>query len=441
MTKSMNIWIINQFAGTPDVPGSERSYQFAKAFSEMGHHVTLWTSSYSHWGKIEAIKDNVPYINKNEGNLNIIYLKTRPIYYRNDYRRFLNMFYFAYTLSRTSKTIVNPLDVVIASYPSPFAAVAAYRLSVRYNARFVLEIRDLWPQVWVERRAFSRYHPFVIILYALEKYLYKRTRIFVKALPYINDYLNEKGVNTQNVSWIPNGINLDDFKTEEKHDLSFEEESSILDIMSEERQKGKMNVVYVGSFGVGNRVDCILKAANMLKDKGEKGISFFIIGEGHSKKELIKYVSDNKLTSVKIWPAIPRKAVPQVLSCADVGVVCLHDNPIYRYGVNLHKVYDYMAAGLPIVFSARVRNNLVESSNAGITVPPGDSTEIASALQKFRSMTKEERYLIGKRGYEAIAKDYNVKRLAEKYLSIIGRDEYDEYDEYSKQFQDVEIKN
>lgn len=422
MTKSLNIWIINQFAGTPDVPGSERSYQFARTFAKMGHHVTLWTSSYSHLGNIETIKDNVPYIIKSEGNLNIIYLKTRPIYYRNDHRRFLNMFNFAYVLSRTAKNILPSPDVVIASYPSPFAAVAANRLALRYNARFVLEIRDLWPQVWVERKAFSRYHPFVIILYALEKYLYKRTNIFVKALPYINEYLDEKGVKPQTISWIPNGINLDEFSNMEQDD-SYGEVNRICNIMRTEKQNGKMNVVYVGSFGVGNRVDCILKATNLLKDKGENGISFFIIGEGHSKKELIKYVSDNKLTSVRILASIPRKAVPKVLSCADVGVVCLHDNPIYRYGVNLHKVYDYMAAGLPIVFSARVRNNLVESTRAGITVLPGNSTEIASALQKFRSMTTEERYLIGKRGYEAIAKDYNVKRLAEKYLGLVIKEE------------------
>ena len=414
--------MINQFAGTPDMPGSERSYQFAKAFAKMGNRVTLWTSSYSHWGKIETIKDNVPYIIKDEGNLSIIYLKNRPIYYRNDHRRFLNMINFAYVLSKTSKDILPSPDVIIASYPSPFAAVAANRLSVRYNARFVLEIRDLWPQVWVERKAFSRYHPFIIILYALEKYLYKRTRIFIKALPYISDYLNERGVKPQKISWIPNGINLDDFKNME-HDTSYDEVNKSCNIMSSERKKGKMNVAYVGSFGVGNRVDCILNAINMLESKGENGIAFFLIGEGHLRKELMKYVSDNKLTSVRIWPAIPRKAVPQVLSCADVGVLCLHDNPIYRYGVNLHKVYDYMAAGLPIVFSARVRNNLVESSKAGITVPPGNSAEIALALQKFKSMTTEERILMGKKGYEVIAEDYNVKYLAERYLDIIREDE------------------
>ena len=412
--------MINQFAGTPDMPGSERSYQYSKAFAKMGHQVTLWTSSYSHWGRIETIKENVSYIIKKEGNLSIIYIKTKPPYYKNDHKRFLNMFYFSYALWKAFKTIRPSPDVIVASYPSPFAAVAAYRLALRYSARFILEIRDLWPQVWVERKAFSRHHPFVMILYALEKYLYKRTQIFVTALPYVSVYLKERDVKPQTISWIPNGINLEDFKIAEKQDFPFDGKNNIIDFMRAENEKGKMIVIYVGSLGVGNRVECIIKAAKILKEKGVNSISFTIIGEGHSKKELMKYVSDNKLDSVKIWSAIPRRAVPKVLSYADVSVMCLHDNPIYRYGVNLNKVYDYMAAGLPIVFSARVKNNLVESSNAGIAVQPGDSAGIAAALERILSMSTEERVLMGKRGYRVIAENYDVnKQLSKKYLDVI----------------------
>jgi glycosyltransferase involved in cell wall biosynthesis len=143
------------------------------------------------------------------------------------------------------------------------------------------------------------------------------------------------------------------------------------------------------------------------------------VGDGHSRNDIIKYVSDNKLDTVKIWPPVVRKAVPQILKNADIGVLCLHDNPIYRYGVNLNKLYDYMAAGLPVVFSANVRNNLVEQYNTGITVAPSDPDAIAAALLKLMSMTAEERLLMGKHGHAAIAEDYNIRKLSEKYLELI----------------------
>jgi glycosyltransferase involved in cell wall biosynthesis len=419
MKKSLHIWIVDQFASTPSMPGQQRDYQYAKAFSLKRHHVTLWRSSYSHWSREETLTNHQPYGIDTDGNLKIINLKTSPLYYRNDYRRFLNMLSFAYALVKTSRIVSPPPDVIIATYPSPFAAFSAYRIATRFSAKFILEIGDLWPQVWVERKAFPVYHPFIVTLYALENYLYKRTRVFVSSLPYVNDYLRERGVKSHKFTWIPTGINPDDFSLDGRQDDSSDGVKVILNALGDERQRGNMNVVYIGGIGVGNRVDCIVQAAKILRDRGDKRISFHIIGDGHSRAEISNYVSEKQLNSVRIWPPVVRKAVPNILKTADVGILCLHNNPIYRYGVNLNKLYDYMAAGLPVVFAADVRNNLVEQYKTGITVPPSDPGAIASALQKLLSMSSEERRAVGARGSRGIAEDYDVNKLAGKYLELI----------------------
>ncbi len=419
MKKMLNIWTVSQFASTPDIPGMQRTYQYAKTFAEMGHQVTFWRSSYNHWGKKETITDGKPYAIHEEGNLKVIRLKTRFHYDKNNYKRFLNMLSFANSLMTISKSIRPVPDVIIGAYPSPFAALAACRIAERYNAKFILEIGDLWPQVWIERKAFPRYHPFIMILSAVEKYLHKKTHNFVSSLPYVSEYLKERDVKGFRFSWIPNGINMDDFEVNVKQDPSIGSVGDILDAMNQERQKGKLNVIYVGGIGVGNRVDCIVKAAKILCDRGEDKFYFTIIGDGHSKNDIVKYVSDNKLSSVKIWPPIVRRSVPRVLKAADIGILCLHNNPIYRYGVNLNKLYDYIATGLPVIFSANVRNNLVEQYKTGITIPPSDPDAIASALQKLSSTPSEERIIMGERGRRAIAEDYDVKKLAMRYLDLI----------------------
>lgn len=419
MKKKLNIWVVNQFASTPTMPGKQRDYQYANAYSLEGHNVTLWRSSFSHWSREETIKDNKPYVMETNSNLNIMHLKTSPLYYKNNHNRFLNMLSFARAFSRTSRTVSSPPDVIIATYPSPFAAFAANRIARRFKAKFILEIGDLWPQVWIERKAFPVYHPFIVILSAIQIYLFKRTRLFVSSLPYVNDFLKERGVKDYNFTWIPNGINLDDFTIIGKDNKNPEAVEEIINSMKSESEAGKLNVIYVGGIGVGNRVDRIVQSAKILKDRNFSKICFHIIGDGHSKESIIKYVTENRLDSVKIWPPVVRRSVPYLLKNADAGIQCLHNNPIYRYGVNLSKIYDYMSAELPVIFSAEVRNNLVDQYNAGITVPPGNPAAIADALQQFASLSPDVRSAMGRRGYEGVISDYDINILSKRYLNLI----------------------
>ena len=401
------------------MPGKQRDYQYAKAYSEKGHNVTLWRSSFSHWSREESIINNRPYITETDGTLNIMHLKTWPLYYKNDHNRFLNMLSFAHALSKISRTVSPPPDAIVATYPSPFAAFAANRIARHCNAKFILEIGDLWPQVWIERKAFPVYHPFIVILSAIQKYLFKRTRIFVSSLPYVNNFLKERGVKEYSFTWVPNGINLDDYKQNGQGNKNPDVVEDILKSMKSESAGGKLNIIYIGGIGVGNRVDHIVESAKILNDRNDKKICFHIIGDGHSKEAIKKYVAENKLDSVKVWPPVVRSSVPLLLKNADAGIQCLHNNPIYRYGVNLSKLYDYMAAGLPVIFSANVSNNLVEQYNAGIPVPPGDPKGIADALQHFSSLSADERGAMGRRGYDGITSDYDIHKLSRKYLDLI----------------------
>jgi glycosyltransferase involved in cell wall biosynthesis len=254
----------------------------------------------------------------------------------------------------------------------------------------------------------------VVLLYALERHLYKNADMICTALPFVSDYMRRKKIRRQGIFWIPNAVDLRSLRTESSNG-----NSDICLSMQSQHKLGKLNVVYVGGLGPANRVDCILEAAKILQEKGENGLHFSIVGEGHARNQLSEYISSNNLDAVKLWPAVPAHAVSSILQRADIGVLCLHDNPIYKYGINLHKLYDYMAAGLPIVFSANVRNNLVESAHAGITVPPGDAGAIASALLKLKSSTVKQRSEMGMNGNRHISENYALEVLSKKYFDII----------------------
>jgi len=45
----MNIWIFNQTAFTPDMPGGTRHYDLSRELVRQGHRVTIIATSFHHY--------------------------------------------------------------------------------------------------------------------------------------------------------------------------------------------------------------------------------------------------------------------------------------------------------------------------------------------------------------------------------------------------------
>ena len=62
----MNIWILNHYAITPNLPGGTRHFDFGKELSRRSYNVTIFASSF-HYSLLKEIKsyDNNDYITEN----------------------------------------------------------------------------------------------------------------------------------------------------------------------------------------------------------------------------------------------------------------------------------------------------------------------------------------------------------------------------------------
>jgi glycosyltransferase involved in cell wall biosynthesis len=104
--------------------------------------------------------------------------------------------------------IISPTDVIIGSSVHLFAVLSAYYLAKYHKARFLMEVRDLWPQTLIDIGALSEKSIFAKIMYALEKFLYKRAEKIITLLPSANNYINKLGIDDSKIFWIPNGVDL-----------------------------------------------------------------------------------------------------------------------------------------------------------------------------------------------------------------------------------------
>ncbi len=109
---------------------------------------------------------------------------------------------------------------------------------------------------------------------------------------------------------------------------------------------------------------------------------------------------------------MPKEDIPKVMGEADAFIFHLEDLPLFRYGISSNKLFDYLAAGRPILFAANASNNPVEEAQAGITVVPKNPAALAAAVEKLLSLDPERRKEMGRNAREYVRKNHDTKGLA-----------------------------
>jgi glycosyltransferase involved in cell wall biosynthesis len=395
------LWIVNQYASTPQQPGHTRHFDFAVELARKGIKTRIFASSLN-----LATRDSVCHI---EGfwqeevtrGVSITWLKSSR-YRKNDWRRFFNMLGFGYVVYKAGTARKQKPDVIIGSSPPLFAAAAAYFLAKRLRTRFVLEIRDLWPQTFVDMGQFSAGNPLIRLLEVLENFLYRRAERIIVLARGSEDYLREKGIAGSKIIYIPNGVRLEDFTS----------------LVDRETARKKYNfsgftVVYTGAHGPANGLEVILEAAEKLR--GVENLAFVLVGDGTLKSDLQAKARMMELDNVRFLPPVPKHEIPALLLAADAAVMPLTAAGVFGYAVSPNKLFDYLAAKKPVLCTVPGETaELIESHHCGFASPPEDGEALAENIRRLLSLSDRERGKMGENGYFLIRDHYSREKLAEQ---------------------------
>jgi glycosyltransferase involved in cell wall biosynthesis len=112
--------------------------------------------------------------------------------------------------------------------------------------------------------------------------------------------------------------------------------------------------------------------------------------------------------------------MPAALAAADCGIAILKPLPLYATTFP-NKVFDYMAAGKPVVLAIDgVIRGVVEQADAGVFVPPGDAARLAEAISWVAEHPREAREM-GRRGRACVEAGYD-RELAAQLLERLLQD-------------------
>ena len=402
---SKTIWFINDYAGSPYHGMEFRNYYFAKEFVKLGYSVYIISASYMHlFKKLPEVYRSYTF-EKIDG-INYLWLKVPNYGESTDKRRVIKWFIFSAKLFNLPLKQMKKPDFIIASPMATFLTIPAYRLAKKFDAKFIYEVKDIWPLSIIELGNISANNPLIKIMSWCEKFAIKKADLVVSSLQNYGEHLQKDLSINKDFLWINNGINLEEMQNTEALPESIK---SLI-------PKDKFIIGYTGTIGIANTIDTLCQVANKMKDNTD--ILFVIVGDGKEKINLInKY---GKLDNILFIDPIPKAQVQSMLALFDVCYIGLKKEKLFRYGVSPNKLFDYMYSGKPILYAIDSgKSNIVDISNCGVSVEALNVDSIYKGIIQMYQLSQEEREKLGQNGKKYVLEHFIYEKLARRYVKSL----------------------
>lgn len=422
---AVELWLINQYATNYPNAGFTRHHLLARAMYPLGIATTIFAAANSGPHKQKAASgERIPPIRlETTLDTRFAWLPARD-YTGNGLGRIINMVGFGVTVVRRGWSpgqhgLPTP-DAVIGSDPQPFATFAGWVLARRHRVPFILEVRDIWPESLVDILGVPRYHPLVMLFDQMEKFLYRHSTAIVGILPGVGDHVRERvGRRTPPFLWVPNGAAIDpvdeapsgaanaDRGAHADADTSQEPgetPNTVSDVAVGQdpapSTPHEFTIVYAGAHGPPNSMETIVEAARLLETSSDTStrFRFDFYGSGVSKEALMAEVRSHGMRSVHFHDSVPKSEVVDLVRKADASIINFHRLNLYRFGVSPNKVFDYLAAGRPVIIGLEAPHNPIELGNAGVLARPDDPQDMVRAIRSLAAMSPAERDELGRNG-------------------------------------------
>lgn len=399
----MHILLIHQAFAALDEPGGTRHHEMALHLAAKGHQVTVIASPVSYLTGA-ASGERVPWVTRQSGGQGVTIL--RAYTYRALHKSFVHRVFSFLSFMISSFLIgltVKKVDLVWGTSPPIFQGLAAWALARIKRAKFLFEVRDLWPAFAVAVGVLT--NPLLIgASEGLEKFLYRRAGRLMVNSPGFIPHIEARG--GRDLVLIPNGADTS----------MFDPLSKGADFRRKHSLGKQFTALYAGAHGMSNDLGIVLLAAKLLD---QENIAIVLLGDGKEKAALQQLAAELKLDNLHFAAPVPKTEMGEALAAADACIAILKPVEMYKT-VYPNKVFDYMAAGRPIVMAIDgAAREVVEKAGAGIFAQPGDAQALAEAIRQLAADRKKARKM-GLAGRAYLEEHFDRQKLAEELEAVIS---------------------
>lgn len=406
----MKILFVSQYFPPEMGAPAGRVYELARHWVQGGHQVTVLTGFPNHPTGVllpeYRAKWRRLFFREQVDGIEVVRVWLMPFPNRKPHERILNYTSFCLSSSLAGLFLPRP-EIVIGTSPQLLVGLTGWWLGRVKRAPFIFEVRDLWPEsltaVGVSGQDSSLYRA----LKGIARFLYRRCDRLVVVTPAFKDYLMANwGIRGEKISIVENGVETELFRPGPdngiRHQFGLE---------------GKFVVSYIGTLGMAQGLDTLLKTAARFPS-GTSNVMFLLVGEGAEKEELYGLAAKLGLRNVIFVSQQSRALVPNIIRASDACLVILRRREIFTTVIPT-KLLEFMACARPVILGVEGQaREIVESAQAGLCIEPENVDALECAIRKLNS-DPALRQRLGDNGRQWVVENVSRGKTAGKYLEVL----------------------
>jgi glycosyltransferase involved in cell wall biosynthesis len=373
----MNIWVMCISEPLPIDKGTQRHMRagmLTRMLLSMGHEVTWWTSAFNHSSKRHRANQSQETMSPEGVRLMLLH---GIGYSRNvGVPRLINHFQLAREFTRIAAA-QHPPDLIFCCWPAVELGFAAVCYAERQSIPILLDVRDLWPDIFLDAvpRPARPLAKLALTPYArVTRSAFRRaTGIVGISQGYLDWGLAQAGRRRNaNDALFPLGYQEPDWSK-----ASVVEGKKSLQALGVDASR--QVCWFLGSFGSTYDLEPVILAARQLETRGMMSPQFVLSGEGEGRERYERLAAG--LHNVVFTGWLDADRIAAMMRMAHVAIAA------YRKGAPQglpNKIFEYMAAGLPILSSLDGEcKQFLDDNACGISYMAGSAEALLDAFTRL----------------------------------------------------------
>jgi glycosyltransferase involved in cell wall biosynthesis len=401
------LYVSQYFPPEPGAPAARVS-ELSRAWVRQGHQVTVLTAMPNHpTGVVPPEYRGRALVRERVDGVEVVrtWIYAAP----NTGRVRRSLAYASYALSAAlwGQLHVQPADVVVATSPQLLCACSGRVIAPLQGARFVFEVRDLWPESVVAVGALAADHPIVRGLTVVEEHLYRAADAIVVVTDAFRARLLARGQPADKIHVVKNGADLGRFTPAPPETA----------LRAQLGWGGKFVAGYVGTHGMAHGLDAVLDVAKRFASRDD--VRFLFVGEGAERARLEARVQAEGIDNARFLGVLPRDRMNEVYATLDLALVSLRKTELFTTVIP-SKIFEIAAMARPMLLSVDGEARaLVEASGAGEFVPPEDVDQMSAAIERLAA-DRQACERMGNAGRKYVVREFDREVLAKRYADILA---------------------